>query len=69
MGDGGLYSTLIGHAPTRVTGCLAFRPEEMPDIDPAIMAHRLNVDPLHKSVIQKKRHMGLERAVVATAEV
>ena len=46
-----------------------FGPEEMPGIDPTIGEHRLNVDPLYKSVIQKKRHMGPERAAAATAEV
>lgn len=38
-------------------------------IDPAIMEHKLNVDPTHKIVIQKKRHMGPERAATATVEV
>ena len=46
-----------------------FGPKEMLSIDHAIMEHRLNVDPLHKPVIQKKRHMGPERAAVATTEV
>ena len=41
----------------------------MPNIDPAIMEHRLNVDPLYKSVIQKKHHMGPQRAAAVTAEV
>ena len=45
-----------------------FGPKEMAGIDPAIMEHKLNIVPLHKAVIQKKRHMGPERAVVATAE-
>jgi len=35
-----------------------FEPEEMLGIDPAVMEHSLNVDLLHKPVIQKKRHMG-----------
>ncbi|KAJ8435892.1 hypothetical protein Cgig2_010925 [Carnegiea gigantea] len=43
--------------------------EETPSIDSTVMEHWLNVDPLYKPVIQKKRHMGLERAAVATAEV
>jgi len=47
----------------------SFGPEKILDIDPAVMEQRLNVDPLHKSVIQKKRHMGPERAAAATAEV
>jgi len=41
----------------------------MPGIDLVVMEHRLNVDPAHKLVVQKKRHMGPERAEVATAEV
>ena len=41
----------------------------MSGIDPAIMEHRLNADPLHKSVIQKKRQMRLERAAATAAEV
>ena len=47
----------------------AFGPEEMLGINPAIMDHKLNVDPLHKPVIQKKRHMGAKRAAATTAEV
>jgi len=46
----------------------AFRPEEMPDIAPTVMLHRLNADPLHRPVVQKKRHMGPERAATANAE-
>ena len=41
----------------------------MPGIDPAVMEHELNIDPLYKPVIQKKQHMGLERAVAVTTEV
>ena len=33
----------------------AWTPYEMPDIDPAVMCHKLNVDPNHKPVIQKAR--------------
>ena len=47
----------------------AFGPDEMLGIAPNVMEHGLNVDPRHKSVIQKKRHMGPERAVAANAEV
>ena len=46
-----------------------FGPKKMPGIAPTIMEHRLNVDPPHRPVIQKKRHMGLERAATANAEV
>jgi len=46
-----------------------FGPEEMPSIASTVMEHRLNADPRHKLVIQKKRHMGLERAAAGNAEV
>ena len=46
-----------------------FKPKEVPGIAPNVMEHRLNVDPRHRSVIQKKRHMGPERAAAANAEV
>ena len=47
----------------------AFTHEEMFGIAPTVMEHRLNVDPLHRPVVQKKRHMGPERAAAANAEV
>jgi len=47
----------------------AFGPEEMSGIAPTVMEHRLNVDPHHRPVVQKKRHMGPERAGTAIAEV
>ena len=47
----------------------AFGPEEIPGIAPTVIEHWLNVDPLHRSVVQKKRHMGLEREAAANAEV
>ena len=47
----------------------AFGPEKMPGIDPTVAEHKLNVGSLYKAVIQKKRHMGPERAASATAEV
>jgi len=46
-----------------------FSPKEMPGISLVVIEHWLNVDPADKPVIQKKRHMGLERAATATAEV
>ena len=36
---------------------------------PTVMEHRLNVDPHHRPIIQKKRHMGPERTAAANAEV
>jgi len=47
----------------------AFGPEEIPRITPTIMEYRLNVDRHHRPVVQKKRHMGPERAATANAEV
>ena len=41
----------------------------MPDTDPVVVEHRLNLDLAHKPVIQKKRHMGPENATTATAKV
>ena len=41
----------------------------MPSIDPNVTEHRLNVDPRHKPIIQKKHHMGSERAAAAYVEV
>jgi len=41
----------------------------MPGIAPDIMQHSLNVDPSHKPVIQKRRHLGAERNAAAIAEV
>jgi len=41
----------------------------MPGISSAVMEHQLNVNPAHKPVVQKERHVGPERAVAATAEV
>jgi len=47
----------------------AFGPEEMLGITPTVVEHRLNVDPLCRLVIRKKRHMGPGRAAAANAEV
>jgi len=46
-----------------------FGPEEMPGIALNVMEHWLNMDPRHKPVIQKKRHMGPERVAASNAEV
>ena len=43
--------------------------EEVPGNSLAVIEHRLNVDLAHKPMVQKKRHIGPERAVVATVEV
>jgi len=46
-----------------------FGTEKMPNISPTAMEHWLNVDPHHRPVIQKKRHMGSKRAAAANAEI
>ena len=46
-----------------------FEPKEMSGITPTVMAHRLNVDPRHRPIILKKRHIRSERVAVANAEV
>jgi len=46
-----------------------FGPKEIPGISPTVMEHRLNANPRHKPVVQKKRHMCPEQAAAASAEV
>jgi len=41
----------------------------MSGIAPTVIEHRLNTDPRHKRVFQKKRHMGSERAAATNVEV
>jgi len=48
---------------------LTFGPEEIPSTASTVMERRLNVDLLHRAVVQKKRHVGPERAVAANAKV
>lgn len=43
--------------------------EDMSEIDPTIIIHRLNVDPQYKSVKQKRRSFNTERYEVIKAEV
>ena len=38
-------------------------------ISPALMERRLNVDPTHKQVVCKKRHLGPKRAAMVMTEV
>jgi len=47
----------------------AFGPEEMPGIASTMMEHQLKVDPHHRPIIQKKRHIGPERVTAANTEV
>ena len=46
-----------------------FGPEEIHDIDLAVMEHKLNIDPTYKPVIQNRQHMGPEWTATATVEV
>jgi len=41
----------------------------MPGIAPKVIQHKLNVDPFHKPVIQKRRHLGAERSAATAVEV
>jgi len=47
----------------------AFEPLEMPGIAPEVMQHRLNVDPSHKPITQKRRHLGADKSAAVAAEV
>jgi len=59
-----LLSLMWGHRDV-----FAFAPEEMPGIAQTVIEHWLNVDPLHRPVVQKKHHIDPERAATANAEV
>jgi len=41
----------------------------MPDIDPSIICHELNVDPRFKPLKQKRRKLGVERAKAVNGEI
>ena len=41
----------------------------MPGIDPAVICHKLNVDPNHKPVIQKARRTGVPQTEAVVEEV
>ncbi|XP_010693164.1 uncharacterized protein LOC104906147 [Beta vulgaris subsp. vulgaris] len=47
----------------------AYSVDEMPDIDPNLMVHRLNIREGHRPVKQKLRHQGAERSAAAYEEV
>ena len=47
----------------------AWTPKEMPEIDPEVMVHRLNVDPAHKPVVQKARRSSPAHADAVVEEV
>lgn len=47
----------------------AFTVEEMLGIDPSVVTHRLNVDPNHRPLKQKKGNLGVERNKAVEIEV
>ena len=47
----------------------AWSHKDMPRIDRSIIVHRLNVDPAHKPVIQKRRHFNPEQYTTISKEV
>src|SRR3954471_22613031 len=47
----------------------AWSPSDMPGIDPAVIAHHLNIKPDYKPVQQKKRSLGIDRQKAAEEEV
>ncbi|KAG7564374.1 Integrase catalytic core [Arabidopsis suecica] len=47
----------------------AWSAADMPGIDPSIICHELNVDPSFKTVKQKRRKLGVERAKAVNDEV
>ena len=49
--------------------CFAWSHGDMPGIDPEVTTHRLNVDPSHKPVKQKRRKLGIERNKIVNDEV
>ena len=49
--------------------CFAWSHKDMPGIDPEVTTHRLNVDPSHKPVKQKRRKLGIERNTIVNDEV
>ena len=46
-----------------------FEPEEMPGIAATVREHCLNANSRHKPVVQKKRHLGPERATGANTKI
>ncbi|XP_058189250.1 uncharacterized protein LOC131306838 [Rhododendron vialii] len=47
----------------------AWTPKEMPGVDPGVVCHHLNVDPLHKPVLQKKRRLAIQHAKAMIEEI
>ncbi|XP_021617952.1 uncharacterized protein LOC110618996 [Manihot esculenta] len=59
-----VMSLIRGHASS-----FAWKPSDMPGIDPGVMAHRLNVLPEVRPVKQKKRVVGREKQQATKEEV
>ena len=51
------------------TDCFAWSHAEMPGIDPEIIMHKLQVDPLHQPARQKRRKFAPERDAIINNEV
>ena len=49
--------------------CFAWSHAKMPGIDPKIIMHKLQVDPLHQPVRQKRRKFAPERDAIINNEV
>ena len=49
--------------------CFAWSHADMPGIDPEIIMHKLQVDPLHQPVRQKRRKFSSERDAIINDEV
>ena len=54
---------------TEYQDVFAWSHKDMPGIDPNIIAHRLNIDPKHKPVHQRRRAFTAERQMAIKAEV
>ncbi|KAF8081582.1 hypothetical protein N665_0877s0001 [Sinapis alba] len=72
----GIGSKLSDNLATELTAFLctnkstfAWSTADKPGIDPAVTAHRLNVDPTYKPIKQKRRKLGPERAKEVNDEV
>ena len=49
--------------------CFAYSHADMHGIDPEIIMHKLQVDPLHQPVKQKRRNFAPERGAIINEEV
>ena len=49
--------------------CFAWSHEDMPGIDPEVIVHKLQVDPLHQPIRHKRRKFAPERDEIINEEV